>query len=1127
MEKLCKRGDMSPLKSQKHLIRIMKLTFITLFLCVSGLFAEVYSQSARVNLSMKNVKASEIINAIEEQTDYLFVYVWKEINLDKRASIEAKNQTVAEVLTNLLKNTDIAYTLEGTNILLMKKDMPSSLSTQQSKHRITGTITDKQGEPIIGANVAQKGTTNGTITDIDGHFTMELPQNATLLISYIGYIPKEVSIGTQTNISATLQEDVKAIEEVVVVGYGVQKKSVVTGAISSVKSEDLINSSYTRPEQALQGRTSGVQVLSGSGAPGAGMMIRVRGYSSNGNSEPLYIVDGLRTGDISNLEPNNIASMEVLKDGASAAIYGAEGGNGVVLITTKNGSAGKAQVTYDFQYTIQSLGKTPKMMNAEQYISYMDESGVLPGLNSGGVDTDWVKETFEASPMQKHNLTVSGGNEKTTYLVSLSYLDQEGIVKGKDDNYKRYSGMFNGSQIVNNWLKVGSSLQINRTQRRSFNENDEYRGVISSALLLDPLTPVEYTSTIPSHVQSLIDEGRKLVRAENGNYYGISQYVTGENINPFVQKRQSVGQSTNTAFMGNVYVDITPIEGLTITSKLGINYSAGNSHTYRPEFYYNAQTNNINSSVSESASFSTYWQWENFASYMKSIEKHNFTVLIGTAVSSSDYKGINASGYPLIKDQESYADLNYISSQENSKVGGSRGVDRKLSYFGRVNYDYNNKYLFQATVRRDAAGSSILPVENRWGTFPSFSAGWVISNEEFFLQQSPISHLKLRASWGQNGSLSNLGGYNYSSTIVSTGGATDFITWGGLSVPLLYPLPDGTYAQVSHPNVLGNRELRWETSEQFDIGVDLRMFRDRLGFTADYYVKKTKDLITGNTPPFEAGNSASPINGGNVENKGLDFELSWRDHIGDFKYGISANLSTLKNKVTYLNPTISRIGGATVNNTWGATAFEKGLPVWYFRGYVTDGIDSSTGDIRIKDLNEDGVISTGDFDYIGSAIPDITYGATLNMEYKGFDFSMFIQGQAGNDILMGILRTDRPMTNKLEIFYTDRWTPSNPNAKRPSATVDSKYWNSDQMLFDGSYLKIKQIQVGYTLPSSLCNTLHIGNTRVYASLEDFFTFTDYPGMDPEATSGGNANVGIDRGFYPISKKILFGLSLNF
>ena len=264
-----------------------------------------------------------------------------------------------------------------------------------------------------------------------------------------------------------------------------------------------------------------------------------------------------------------------------------------------------------------------------------------------------------------------------------------------------------------------------------------------------------------------------------------------------------------------------------------------------------------------------------------------------------------------------------------------------------------------------------------------------------------------------------------------------------------------------------------------------------------------------------------------MENKGLDFELSWRDHIGDFKYGISANLSTLKNKVTYLNPTISRIGGATVNNTWGATAFEKGLPVWYFRGYVTDGIDSSTGDIRIKDLNEDGVISTGDFDYIGSAIPDITYGATLNMEYKGFDFSMFIQGQAGNDILMGILRTDRPMTNKLEIFYTDRWTPSNPNAKRPSATVDSKYWNSDQMLFDGSYLKIKQIQVGYTLPSSLCNTLHIGNTRVYASLEDFFTFTDYPGMDPEATSGGNANVGIDRGFYPISKKILFGLSLNF
>ena len=1100
---------------------IMRICLLLLICSVMQVIASTgYSQMTTLSLDLKNVSVEDVLNEIESKTEYRFLYNKKSVDVDRKVDISVDGKEITTILDNLFKKSDVNYVISDRQIVLNKT---SDVMIVQQGRRVSGVVVDGTGIPVIGANVVEKGTTNGTITDMDGKFSLEVPDNATLLISYIGYSPKEIVVKGQSSFQIKLAEDTKALDEVVVVGYGIQKKSVVTGAISSVKAEDMMNSANTRPEQALQGKTSGVQVLSSSGAPGSSMKIRIRGYSSNGNSDPLYIVDGLRTDDISGLEPSNIASMEVLKDGASAAIYGAEGGNGVVLITTKNGSAGKTQVTYDFQYTIQSLGKTPKVMNAEQYISYMDESGAIPGIQWDGTDTDWVKETFEAAPMQKHNLSISGGNEKSTYLMSLSFLNQDGIVKGDDDNYKRYSGMFNGSQKVNKWLKVGSSVQINRSVQHSINENDESRGVISNAILLDPLTPVEYVGEVPTRVQELIDAGKPVMQSENGNYYGISKYVNGETINPFVQKGQSQTATTITSLMGNAYMDITPLEGLTFTSKLGINYFSKNVHNYKPEYYYSGEMMNAFASVSESDATMTYWQWENYASYVKSFNKHNFTLMAGTAVSRRDYKTVTASGYPLIKDQDSYADLDYISTQANSKVGGTTLTDTKLSYFARINYDYENKYLFQATVRRDAAGLSILPKDNRWGTFPALSAGWVISNEDFFPELNGFSYAKIRGSWGQNGSLSNLGKYSYASNVVSSGSVTNYLTWSSMNASTLYPLADGTYATASSPSVLGNNKLTWETSEQLDFGIDLRFLADRLGFTN----KTTKDLITTNTPPLEAGNSASPINGGNVVNKGFDFELTWRDHIGDFKYSIAANLSTLKNEVTYLDPTISRLNGASVNKWSSATAFEKGLPVWYFRGYKTDGIDPATGNVNFVDVNGDGTVNANDFTYIGSAIPDITYGATLNMEYKGFDFTMFIQGQAGNDILMGIIRTDRPATNKLSLFYTDRWTPENPNASRPSATVDAKYWNSDQMLFNGSFMKIKQIQLGYSLPALVTNKLHIGHTRIYASLDDFFTFTNYPGMDPEASSSDNNSIGIDRGFFPISKKVLFGLSLNF
>ena len=568
-------------------IRILRLSALCLLLGLEAGFAtETYSQKTLFTLSVENQSVKEVFDYIEQNSEFIIFYLDKTVDLNRKVSIQLKDQQVESILNQLFENTDNTYTINDRQIIISKRkevmpEVPESKEVTQQKKVVTGTVVDALG-PVAGANIIVKGTANGTMTDMDGKFSLEVPEDATLEISYIGYVTQQIKVGSQTTLNITLKEDTQALDEVIVIGYGIQKKSVVTGAISSVKAEDIMNTANTRPEQALQGKTSGVQVLSSSGAPGSAMKIRIRGYSSNGNSEPLYIVDGLRTTDISNLEPSNIASMEVLKDGASAAIYGAEGGNGVVLITTKSGKTGKAQVTYDFQYTLQSLGKSAELMDAYQYLGYMSESGALTGVNYEGIDTDWIKESFETSPMQKHNISISGGSDKTTYFASLSYLNQKGIVKGDYDSFKRYSGMFNGSHQINKWLKVGSSIQLNWSSRKSFNENDEYRGVIANAALLDPLTPVEYTGAIPTHVQSLIDAGQKLIKSEDGNYYGISPYVTGEAINPFVQAYQSQTTTTRTGFMGNVYADITPLEGLTFTTKFAVNYYSQNRHNYRP-----------------------------------------------------------------------------------------------------------------------------------------------------------------------------------------------------------------------------------------------------------------------------------------------------------------------------------------------------------------------------------------------------------------------------------------------------------------------------------------------------------------------------------------------------------------
>ncbi|MDR2802563.1 MAG: TonB-dependent receptor, partial [Prevotellaceae bacterium] len=923
--------------------------------------------------------------------------------------------------------------------------------------------------------------------------------------------------------------DNKALDEVVVIGYGVQKKSSVTGAISQVKAEDIQNRTITRPEQALQGKTAGVQVIQTSGAPGKGPAVRVRGYSSNISSSPLFVVDGIRLPDIGGIDPNDIASMEVLKDAASAAIYGAEAGNGVILITTKRGESGFSKISYDLQRTSQSLARIPKMLNSEQYIDYMTEGQTFPLLSimekwDGVTNTSWPDVTFETAQMQRHHLAFQGGNTRGSYYLALSYLDNDGIVKGDKDVYKRLTATINADYKIKDWLKVGSNNQIEKYDVQTVSENNEYGSLLAAVLQLDPLTPNVYDAdNLPDNMQNALATGKTLLKNENGQYYSVSQFLASEQFHPMVMRDQTTSTTGGFNVNGSVFADITPFKGFTFTSRFGYRLSAGRSSTYNHPFYGNATQNRDYVGFSANSSNSIYYQWENFANYLRTFGQHEVSAMVGMSYqeSSSQYTNgsLQANGeHAIQKDDPLFGYLNYAAASATRGVGGEESLIAKLSYFGRVGYNFANRYFLQASIRADASDLAYLPLTNRWGYFPAVSAGWDISREAFMAgAASWLSQLKLRGSWGQNGSLGSLGGYAYSTDMASAG---------------LYPFVAGNeYITGARPQTMGNPELKWETSEQFDIGVDARLLKNRLSFSVDYYRKRTRDLLVrGATPSLEIGGTASAINAGDVENKGFDFELGWRDQIGNFKYGINANLATLNNEVTYLHESLTRLGGTNFH-TSTVTYFEKGYPVYYFRGYKLKGIDAATGDPVFEDIVPDGVINEDDKVEIGNAIPKITYGITLTAAWKGLDLVVFGAGAAGNNIFNGIARADYPAGNKLkEIFYDGRWTPSNTNASKPRAAANflDQYLISDAMVFDGSFFKVKQIQLGYTLPKAWLQKAFIGNVRAYVSLDDFFTFTSYPGFDPEASAGAAISaMGVDKGSYPTSKKIVFGVNIEF
>ncbi len=1016
-----------------------------------------------------------------------------------------------------------------------------------AQHEVKGTVLDESQAPIPGATVVIKGTTTGTITAGNGEFTTKANDGDVLVISYVGYVNEEITVSGNGPYTIALAPDMVGLSEVVVVGYGTQKKSDLTGSVASVRSDDLKKLSITDAASALQGKASGVQILNYSGAPGEGAAIRVRGYSSNsGNIGPLLIVDGLKVDNIQYLDPSMIESMEILKDAASAAIYGAEAGNGVVLITTKSGAdKGDGTITYSYKLTQNKLAKKPGVMNREQFIEFMNMKGYgedvtdMMSLYDNGEDTDWADALFEKGIMQQHSLSMQGGNPRGHYFLSLNSLDNNGIVIGDKDVYKRLSAQINADYKIKDWLQVGTNTSIEKWETKSVSHMSETNSVMMAVIQNDPLTPVYFDSydDFTNDMKKAYDGKQAgfeafngpdlIVTDDEGRYLAVSKYVQNDHGSPLIQLYRTNSTNGGTTIRGTAFANFTPFKGFVYTSRLGYRISSSAGHSYSTPYYANSMALNKQYSISANANTGLYYQWENFINYNTEIGKNAIGVMAGMSFieNKNDNVSGSANGDDILNGYaENFQYLSYVNAKDGTtkNISNSPGRSANMSYYGRLTYSFDNKYSLQANFRADAFDTSKLPASDRWGKFPAFSAGWTISNESFIkdnISQDLLSFLKIRASWGRNGNINVLNNYPYTTSIAYNG------KW------YQYDPEDGTQVMGSLPTGLANPDLKWETSDQIDLGLDARFLNSRLTLGIDWYKKTTKDLLVSVKPPLEVGIDQVTKNGGEIENKGLEFELAWKDKIGDFNYSINANFSSLKNEVTYVDPTVGRVleGSYYVNSI--RNAFEEGHSLWYFYGYAIDKVNPEDGSYTFKDLDGDGQITDADRTDIGQGMPKYTYGLTINLEYKGFDFTLFGNGVGGNNIFPILYRTDRMFNNTLDYYRKNSWSENNKNAKFGNPELyanDTKYWGSDANIFKGDYFKIKQIQLGYTLPAELTKKAFIQNMRIFVSLEDYFTITKYPGLDPEtATTKTASQLGIDMGTYPTAKKTVFGVSVTF
>ncbi|MFD2513603.1 SusC/RagA family TonB-linked outer membrane protein [Pontibacter locisalis] len=1008
---------------------------------------------------------------------------------------------------------------------------------------VTGRVTTaKEGIPLPGVSVVVKGMPVGTTTDAQGVYSLKVPeQGNTLQFSFIGFIKQEVPINNRAVIDIKLAENTKKLEEVVVIGYGTQRRSELTGAISSVRPEEITETPVLRVEQALQGRVAGVQVANVSGQPGDAPTVRIRGIGTPGSSDPLYIVDGLPVGGLDYLNPNDIESMEVLKDAASAAIYGSRAANGVVLIKTKSGSKdGKMHVSYDGYVGVQNPWKQLDLLDAREYAIMMNEGAANAGVTPPYSDvskftttTDWQDELFgKNEKIMNHQVAVSGGSDKTSFYTNFSYFDQNGIVGGDKSNFKRYTLRLNADNEVSKFLKIGTNLAYTNINRRAIDPNQEFGGLLSNAINLDPITPVFETD--PDRLASSLYTSPNIIRDANGNVYAISPYVAQEVVNPLARLAILNGNTKVDKLVANAYADINITSGLTYRSTFGIDLAYVTNDNFAPKFYLNSAQNNDNSLVSKERVKYYTWQAENVLNYNKTFDRHNIGLTLGTTALKSQADNVFASNTGLVTSDPAMAYLNLATDADGARVGGWFGENALLSVFGRANYNYDGKYLLSGVIRRD--GSSRFGSENKYATFPSVSAGWVISEESFFPEQNLVNFAKLRASWGQNGN-DRIGNYNWASVIGVGRGYTFF------------PGEEG-YIGGASPVQVANPFLKWETSEQTDIGLDLYLFNSRLAVEADYYIKTTKGLLVAAPIPGTVGNNPPTVNGGEVRNKGLELALTYSGEVGDFSYRTSINGSYNKNEVLSIN----NAEGVLLNSSFATYGLVSrsipGQPFGYFWGLETDGIfqtpeevasyknadgaliqpNAQPGDIRFRDLNGDGKINDEDRTNIGNPTPDVVLGYNLDLKYKNFDLGAFFSGAFGHQIFNGTRRHDL-VTSNMQTKYLNRWTGEGTSDKYPRFTWSDANGNysriSDIYIEDGDYVRLKTLQVGYSLSNNALSKIHLTNLRVYVSGDNLLTFTEYSGFDPEIGARNTLDIGIDRGIYPQARIFRVGLNATF
>ncbi len=1018
---------------------------------------------------------------------------------------------------------------------------------------ITGQVVNSaDGTTLPGVSIRIKGTSLGTTTDIQGSYQIKARPDQVLVFSFVGYKTQEIQVGNQSVIRIRLAEEISDLEEVVVIGYGSQKKKMVTGATSHVSGEDLEIRKSTSVLQALQGKAAGINITSTSGQPGEPMKVVIRGLGTTGSSAPLYIVDGVQTGDIDYLNSADIESIDFLKDAASAAIYGSRAANGVVLINTKKGQQGRAQVSFDAYFGVQNVAKKVDMLDAREYAIIMNEQHLNSGgstsnlpfdvnnlpayTTAGAASTNWLDQMFVKNALtQNYNLSTSGGNDQTVYSMSVSYTGQEGLVGGKDiSNFERYGGRFNSeSNFYRNRIRIGQHINFMYVNRDGIGVGGQYNNSLRGAFNTSPLLPVYDDNG------EFFNAASKEILDQNGK-----PYWNNTESSPYAGMIYSNQDKNNEQkIVGDVFAEIEPVKNLKFRSTLGIDYYTSESRSFTPIYQLSVYSFATYTKASQNMSKGLALNLDNLVSYTYSTGLHTLEGMLGMSARKYNGSWMYSQNSELAFEDLDHAWLDNATNQEWAKLsiqGGPNEEDRLLSYFGRAQYNYNETWLLDATLRAD--GSSKFAKGNRWGYFPSVSAGWVMTNADFMSRLGWIDFLKVRASWGQNGNQA-ISAFQYLAPIKFTQATYAFGDVEGISI------------QGAYPSRLAYEKLKWETSEQLDIGFDSRVLNNKMGINFDYYYKTTKDWLIVAPILATAGADAPFINGGDVLNTGVELQLSYNDQAGAFRYSVNLNGAYNKNVVLDVPTEDGIIHGATntlYNNSSEFYRAETGHPIGYFWGLETDGLfqnraevtsyvnsqgvviqpKAMPGDVRYVDQNDDGVINELDKVEIGDPNPDFMYGLTFSGTYKMFDFLLVANGVAGNQIVLSY----RNHTNKYANYTTailDRWTGEGTSERIPRVTnANVNYLFSDLFIQDGSYLRFSNITVGMDL-TKLIPRLDFDQLRFYAQVQNLFTLTSYDGMDPEVGFGfdngdtDRFSSGIDLGYYPRPRILLLGVSVKF